>query len=376
MPMLYKRKNVTSLATLILLLASVLITSRGVRAEEIVLNTAAVGNFPSASGSIIAFTTYESDAFVDLNKDGDMNDFMIRYYNITDKSLVNTGLMGGIMGIRGAIQQSGQVIGEGPSVSGSVIAYTSYEYWYYKEPFIRRGMYGLEGDLNGDGDWNDYVIQFYDISDGSSSNTRGEGRFPCISGSIIVFSTYEYKVDKDLNSDGDKGDYIVHYYDISKKHLVNTGVVGCSREEGPSVSGSIIAFTVHEGSVDKDLNNDGDKNDYVIHYYDITNKSVVNTGAVGRLPSVSGSVIVFTSFEDSAGKDLNGDGDKNDHVIQYYDISKKHLVTTGVVGGSREEGPSVSGSVIAFTTHEGDIDKDLNGDGDKHDSVIRYLIVQ
>src|SRR4030042_4083276 len=119
MPMLYKRKKVTSLATLILLLASVLITSRGVSAEEIVLNTAAVGNFPSASGSIIAFTTYESDAFVDLNKDGDMNDFMIRYYNITDKSLVNTGLMGGIIGIRRAIQQLGQVIGEGPSVSGS-----------------------------------------------------------------------------------------------------------------------------------------------------------------------------------------------------------------------------------------------------------------
>ncbi len=429
--MLYKRKNVTSLATLILLLVSVLITSRGVSAEEIVLNTAAVGNFPSASGSIIAFTTYESDAFLDLNKDGDMNDFMIRYYNITDKSLVNTGLMGGIIGIRRAKQQLGQVIGEGPSISGSVIAYTSYEYWYYKEPFIRKGMYGLEGDLNGDGDWNDYVIQYYDISDGSSGNTRAEGRFPCISGSIIVFSTYEYKVEKDLNGDGDKDDYVIQYYDISKKYLVNTGVVGGSRDEGPSVSGTVIAFTVYEGSVDKDLNNDGDKNDYVIHYYDIsrkdlvntgavggvreegpsvngsiiafttheagagedlngdgdkndyviryydiTNKSVVNTGAVGRLPSVSGSVIAFTSFEDSAGKDLNGDGDKNDHVIQYYDISKKHLVNTGVVGGSREEGPSVSGSVIAFTTHEGDIDKDLNGDGDKHDSVIRYLIMQ
>src|SRR3989304_6835838 len=376
MPMLYKRKNVTTLATLILLLASVLITSRGVSAEEIVLNTGAVGNFPSASGSIIAFTTYESDAFVDLNKDGDMNDFMIRYYNITDKSLVNTGLMGGIIGIRRAIQQLGQIIGEGPSVSSSVIAYTSYEYWYYKEPFIRRGMYGLEGDLNGDGDWNDYVIQFYDISDGSSGNTRAEGRFPCISGSIIVFSTYEYKVDKDLNSDGDKGDYIVQYYDISKKHLVNTGVVGGSREEGPSVSGSIIAFTVHEGSVDKDLNNDGDKNDYVIHYYDISRKDLLNTGAVGGVreegPSVNGLIIAFTTHEAGAGEDLNEDGDKNDYVIHYYDISKKHLVNTGVVGGSREEGPSVSGSIIAFTTHEGDIDKDLNNDGDKNDYVIHY----
>jgi hypothetical protein len=40
------------------------------------------------------------------------------------------------------------------------------------------------------------------------------------------------------------------------------------------------------------------------------------------------------------------------------------------------EGPSVSGSVIAFATHEGGVDKDLNGDGDKHDSVIQYIIVQ
>jgi hypothetical protein len=60
----------------------------------------------------------------------------------------------------------------------------------------------------------------------------------------------------------------------------------------------------------------------------------------------------------------------------YFDISKKHLVNTGVVGGSREEGPSVSGSVIAFTTQEESIDKDLNSDGDKHDSVIQYIIVQ
>jgi hypothetical protein len=429
--MLYEKKNVTILTILILLLFFILITGKEVSAAEIALNTGAVGNFPSVSGPIIAFTTYESDAFVDLNKDGDMNDFMIRYYSVSDKSLVNTGLMGGIIGIRRPMQQLGQVNGEGPSVSGSVIAYTSYEYWYYKESFITKGMDGLEGDLNGDGDWNDYVIQYYDILDRSSGNTRTEGRFPCISGPIIVFSTYEYKVDKDLNGDGDKDDYVIQYYDISKKNLVNTGVVGGSREEGPTVSGPIIAFTVYEGSVDKDLNSDGDKNDYIIHYYDIsrkdlvntgaiggvreegpsvsgsviafttheagagedlngdgdkddyviryydiTNKFVVNTGAAGRLPSVSGSIIAFTSYEDSAGKDLNGDGDKNDYVIQYYDISKKHLVNTGVVGGSREEGPTVSGSVIAFTTQEGSIDKDLNGDGDKHDSVIRYLVVQ
>jgi len=288
--MLYERKNVTILTTLILLLSFVLITGKGVSAAEIALNTGAVGNFPSVSGSIIAFTTYESDAFMDLNKDGAMNDFMIRYYNVSDKSLVNTGLMGGIIGIRRAMQQLGQVIGEGPSVSGSVITYTSYEYWYYKEPFITRGMYGLDGDLNGDGDWNDYVIQYYDILDGSSGNTRAEGRFPCISGSIIVFSTYEYKVDKDLNVDGDKDDYVIHYYDISKKHLVNTGVIGGSREEGPTVSGSIIAFTVYEGSVDKDLNSDGDKNDYVIHYYDILRKDLVNTGAVGGVREEGPSV--------------------------------------------------------------------------------------
>lgn len=259
-----KGKKITKLV--ILILTSVLIIGGGVSATEIVLNTGAGGNFPSVSGSIIAFTTYESDAFEDLNKDGDMNDFMIRYYNISDKSLVNTGLMGGIIGIRRTVQQLGQVIGEGPSISGSVIAFTGYEYWYYKEPFIRRGLYGLEGDLNGDGDWNDYVIQYYDISDGSLGNTRAEGRFPSISGSIIVFSTYEYKVDKDLNGDGDKNDYVIHYYDISKKYLVNTGVVGGSREEGPSVSGSVIAFTTHEGNVDKDLNSDGDKHDSVIRY--------------------------------------------------------------------------------------------------------------
>lgn len=46
--------------------------------------------------------------------------------------------------------------------------------------------------------------------------------------------------------------------------------------------------------------------------------TVVNTGADGYDPSVSGSIIAFRTNEWSVGVDLNGDGDIGDYVIRYF----------------------------------------------------------
>jgi len=257
---------------------------------------------------------------------------------IATGAVKNTGAVGGIL-----------------SVSGSIIAFMTPEGW-------------IGVDLNGDGDMIDHMIRYYDVSTGALVNTGADGGILSVSGSIIAFITIEGWIGVDLNGDGDMGDQVIRYYDISTGALVNTGADG----DSPSVSGSIIAFYTYEWSIGVDLNGDGDMGDNVIRYYDISTGTLTNTGADGVEPSVSGSIIAFNTPEVWIGVDLNGDGDIGDQVIRYYDVSTGALTNTGADGVM----PSVSGSIIAFMTPEVWIGVDLNGDGDMDDLVIRYFSME
>jgi len=358
-------------------------------AAGVVTNTGAVGLMPSASGSIIAFRTWEGGVG-DLNGDGDTFDWVVRYYDVDTGTTTSTGAFGYEPSASGSIlafdtpetQLGGDVngdgdtsdwivryhdtatgvttttgvVGSGSAAGGSIIAFQTEEK-------------GVRQDLNGDGDTDDMVIQFYDTTTGTTTNTGAIGAYPKVSGSTIAFVTpegYYYPGAQDLNGDGDTMDAVIRFYDTSTGTLTNTGVVGTD----PSVSGSIIAFSTSETWVGQDLNGDGDTSDFVIRYYDTATSTLTNTGAVGYYPSVAGSIIAFHTDEYSVGQDLNGDGDTSDSVIGYYDMA------TGEVTNTQADGayPSVSGSIIAFITNE--VGQDLNGDGDANDSVIRYYTIQ
>jgi hypothetical protein len=226
--------------------------------------------------------------------------------------------------------------------------------------------------VNGDGDHSDLAIMYYDISTDTLTNPGVVGRWPAVSGNIIAFTTWEVAISQDLSGDGDWQDWVIRYYDISTGTVTNTSaqVDHWGHPEKNAVSGSIIAFALMEswpGNVDQ--NGDGDRDDHVIMYYDISTDSITNTGVVGRWPAVSGNIIAFSSHEEDGGVDLNGDGDTEDHVIRYYDISTGSVTNTGMVGSQ----PAVSGNIIAFTTYELLIGQDLNGDGDISDTVIGYF---
>jgi PKD repeat protein len=49
-------------------------------------------------------------------------------------------------------------------------------------------------------------------------------------------------------------------------------------------------------------------------------QTVTNTGAVGTGTFISGSIIAFSTSEGMVGQDLNGDGDTNDYVVRYFTI--------------------------------------------------------
>ena len=248
--------------------------------------------------------------------------------------LTCSGIMSGTANATVTVVNTGAK-GRFPSVSGNIIAFEGPDkaIMYYDISTgltTNTGAVGVRPSVSGSiiAFHTGGVIRYYDILTGSLVDTGAIGIEPSISGSIIAFRTHESMIGVDLNDDGDLNDWVIMYYDISAPagtELVNTKAEGVN----PEISGSIIAFEWPRGT---------------IRYYDISDKSVTNTDAIGNVPSVSGSIIAFVG----PGK-----------AIMYYDISTGLVTNTGAIGIN----PSVSGSIIAFHT-------DVTVD-----SVIMYLII-
>jgi hypothetical protein len=319
--------------------------------------TISVGNYPSMNHNIIAFQTSEAETSQDLNGDGDTNDDVIRYYDLSEKTLTNIGWAGKNSAVSGDIiafesdyhvgyyniTSNSTVIafalGSHPSISGDIIAFSTNE--------------GLAGDLNGDNDTNDFIIRYYKLATYATINTQVEGIYPSVNGNIIAFQAYD-----ELQRP------VIKYYDVARGTVTSVGVLG----DFPSVSGNIIAFQTNE-TIAGDLNGDADDDDLVIQYFNLSTMNITNTGVIGAYPSVSGNIIEFTVEESMVDIDLNQDGDKTDSVIQYYDISAGKITDTAEVGTR----PSISGNIIAFVSSENMLSRDFNGDEDLDDTVVRYF---
>jgi PKD repeat protein len=206
-------------------------------------------------------------------------------------------------------------------------------------------------------------IAYYDISTGETHLLNIPDDYPTVSGSLIAFDVHESWLGRDVTGDGEMLSGVIAYYDISTDTLVPTDAIG----NDPKISGPTIAFTSYEKRVLQDLNGDGDMNDTVIRYHDLNSGTTVNTGMIGSEPDVSGSFIAFHSSEIDLGQDINGDGILGAvPMIRYYDMSSGTVTNTGVIGW-----PSIDGSIIAYTQRESFIG-DLNGDGDTLDDLIGY----
>ncbi len=348
---------------------------------------------PKVSDNFISFTQREDVAVMDLTGDGDFNDYVPVVFNILTGELINS-----------RSPTSSALFA--PDISGGKIAYSVFES-------------GAGIDLNGDGDIIDDVLGYFDIPSRKIVNLRRIGA-PVISNRVIAFSTGTYfsyfdfqtqeiidtqikhaygslavdndkiafltseaSLGEDLNGDGDTLDYIVRYYDATTKQVFNTGAES-TRYAYPAIAGNIIAFVTSEavvGPLGEDLNGDGDKLDNVVRYYDISTGRIVNTKAetISTVPATSRNIIAFLTYEGSVGPsgvDLNGDGDKYDKIVRYYDIASGTIGNTGE--RANDDSVSVSNNIIAFATVESGIGRsgvDVNGDGDKSDNIIRYVIV-
>lgn len=143
------------------------------------IDTGIIGEDATLYENLVAFQTRESLVVEDLNGDGDIHDWVIRYYDLANQTVTNTG-----------------AIGRYPALHGSRIAFATRER-------------AVNQDLNGDGKILGNVIRYYDLETGQVVNTHKLGTEPDIYDGTISFYLWENWAAQDLNGDGDQSDPIV-----------------------------------------------------------------------------------------------------------------------------------------------------------------------
>jgi hypothetical protein len=105
---------------------------------------------------------------------------------------------------------------------------------------------------------------------------------------------------------------------------------------------------------------------------------------LGAVRTCAGTVcatpIVLVTPEAKQGKDLNGDGDTADRVLQFYDPQTLKVTSSGyAVSGKPEEDVVAAGSMVAFRVPEAGqaaAGVDLNHDTDRTDDVLHLLVFE
>jgi hypothetical protein len=141
-----------------------------------------------------------------------------------------------------------------------------------------------------------------------------------------VFEAWEQE--DDLNGDGDTGDRVLYLRHLASRETTNLGLA--VRGGGDFfVANSQVIFRVVESSQGEDLNGDGDREDDVLHACDLERSEARNLGLVASRFEVSGSWLVCAVEESSQGRDLNGDGDREDEILHAHHLERGQTTNLG-----------------------------------------------
>jgi len=347
-------------------------------------------------GDHVAYTVFElQQDNTDLNGDSDTADQVLFVRNLVTGDVVNTGLATDPLFL---IFEHGLVA--------------------FRVGEVHQG----NQDLNGDSDTEDAVIHLWDIEAGSAHNTGLAGVATGIGTDLVSLAVLENLQEKDLNDDGDMGDFVLHTLEratgvVTNRELAAVGVVSGSRlaavvsedlqdatdlngdndtvdlilyvydpaedafeslgitvaPASVSIEGDLLAFAVPESQGGADLNGDSDTLDDVAHIHDLATGDTVNTelAALGARALDGRHALLHVSETQQGGTNLNGDGDTIDSVSHLFSFDQEEALNLGVAGASALE----NGRVAYLVNEQWEAGVDLNGDTDLGDNVYRTALV-
>jgi hypothetical protein len=346
---------------------------------------------PQVDGGTLAFLVNEdAQGHTDLSGDGSNNYFALHVYDLATDRVVNVHSQGPFFALSDGILaythgtvpgQSNELrvldlrrgttttIATGPcyrvACSGRLVAYDRPE--------------SQAGDLNGDGDANDSVVQVYDIASGTTTNLGFAQALDDLSlrvrGGTVSFLVSEAAQGVDLNGDGAANGYApCAYLADSATTLVfpyRVAPVPLNQADISSfrlLAEDLMTFTVVETT--GDLNGDGDALDTLLVAQPLTGgRPPLRMASIGPFAwnERRGLLAFFVTENAQAHADRNGDGDAFDNVLHLYEPATGGLTNLGFAGNNAtwdREG------TLAFEVWENNQGQaDLDGDGDHADAV-------
>jgi hypothetical protein len=206
---------------------------------------------------------------------------------------------------------------------------------------------------------------------GHDGRDHDKDRFLDLGDGLVAFLTSEAEQGKDLNRDGDKRDNVLQSFDADRDRVQNSrqaAVIGSLIDLGDD----LVGFLTDESEQGRRLNRDRDKQDLVFQIFDARDGTVRNSrqAVVDKLVDLGDGLVVFLTSEMEDGRVLNGDGDKQDFVLQSFDFESNRVRNSGQQASGRSLN-DIGDGFVAFHTSESAQGRDLNGDGDKQDTVLQ-----
>jgi len=254
-----------------------------------------------------AVDLYENHAVFVTQESGLTDPFGL--FNLWGSTATNEGPIGVLNVETGEVRML-DVWGTRPTIHEDVITISGRTLRYYdldQDRLVNTGLTGTRPAVWGE--WIVYerqtddvpTLQLYHLPTGGTQSTGIAGAYPAIHEGTVAFTTEESWVDRDLNGDGDTNDTVVRAYDVADDRMINTGQAGVD----PAIYGHRIVFSQGRS----------------ILYHDLSDGRTYATGQLGAEPDIYEETVTSYVWEGWVGADLSGDRDQYDPIVQTHTVT-------------------------------------------------------